>query len=159
MPISDLANFWTKLATQLLGQPAIAGYDIMNEPNNLRGLNVWRDAAQAAVNAIRAVDMNTSIYIEGSGWASAKSWLDNNTNLFILDPANNLVYEAHQYFDADQSGRYTQSYEQQGANPNTGVAAIQPFLRWLRQNNAKGFIGEFEVPNTDPKWIRSLTIF
>jgi aryl-phospho-beta-D-glucosidase BglC (GH1 family) len=159
LPVSDFANFWSQLATQLLGQPAIAGYDIMNEPNNMGSPSVWPAAAQAAVNAIRAVDMNTTIYVEGTGWASAENWLNYNANLHIVDPANNLVYEAHQYFDANQSGTYTQTYAQQGANPNTGVADIQPFLQWLQQNNAKGFIGESGVPNSDPNWIPVLNNF
>jgi endoglucanase len=68
------------------------------------------------------------------------------------------VYEAHQYFD-DGSGRYTQTYDQYGAIPTRGVDQIQPFLTWLKQNNARGFLGEFGVPQDDPRWLAVLDNF
>src|ERR1019366_4857521 len=105
----------------------VVGYDIMNEPNNLPSPDTWPAAAQAAVNAIRAVDMNTTIYVEGDHWSTAFNWLTYNANLHITDPANNLVYEAHAYFDSNGSGAYAQTYAQQGANPDTRVQDLQPF--------------------------------
>src|SRR5262249_22518620 len=64
-----------------------------------------------------------------------------------------IIYEAHVYFDFDGSGRYKQTYDQQGATANTGVQDIQPFLNWLKANNYQGSVGEFGVPGNDPKWI------
>lgn len=158
LPISAFQDLWTKLAGTLAGHPALAGYDIMNEPHDL-GAGVWPAAAQAAVNGIRSVDMKTTVYVEGTQWASAYWWPWDNGNLRVNDPAGNLVYEAHLYFDADGGGTYVQSYDQQGAYPNWGVDKVQPFLQWLRQNNAKGFIGEFGVPGNDPRWVAVLDNF
>ena len=158
LPIPAFQDLWTKLAGTLAGHPAVAGYDIMNEPHDL-GAGVWPSAAQAAVNGIRSVDLKTAIYVEGTQWASAYWWPWDNGNLRISDPANNVIYEAHLYFDKDGGGTYTQSYDQQGAYPNWGVDKVQPFLQWLRQNNAKGFIGEFGVPGNDPRWITVLDNF
>jgi hypothetical protein len=159
VPISSFATFWGELASQLKGHPGLAGYDIMNEPHDMGGPTVWPQAAQAAVDAIRSVDAATTIYVEGDGWATASNWLVNNANLHINDPANNLVYEAHQYFESMTTGDYAKSYDQQGATPNMGVDDIQPFLQWLNQNNARGFMGEFGVPDNDPRWLPVLNNF
>lgn len=158
VPISAFQDLWKKLAGALSGHAGLAGYDIMNEPYNL-GSGVWPQAAQSAVDGIRSVDMKTTIYVEGTQWSSAYYWPYDNGNLKIKDPANNFVYEAHLYFDGDGSGTYKQTYDQQGAYPNWGVDRVQPFLKWLQQNNFKGFIGEFGVPENDPRWLVVLDNF
>jgi aryl-phospho-beta-D-glucosidase BglC (GH1 family) len=159
VPVSAFANLWTQLATALKGTPGLGYYDIMNEPYNMGGATVWPSAAQAAVNAIRAVDTNTAILVEGTQWASARWWPGDNGNLHIADSANKLLYEAHLYFDSDGSGTYSQTYAQSGAYPNVGVDRLQPFLTWLTQNNAKGFLGEFGIPGNDPQWLPVLDNF
>jgi aryl-phospho-beta-D-glucosidase BglC (GH1 family) len=159
VPVSAFADLWTKVAAALKGTPGLGYYDLMNEPYNMGNPTVWPTAAQAAVNAIRAVDMNTQILVEGTQWASAYRWPGDNGSLSITDPANKVLYEAHLYFDGDGSGKYAQSYAAQGAYPNWGVDHLQPFLTWLKQHNAKGFLGEFGVPNSDPQWLPVLDNF
>jgi endoglucanase len=159
VPISAFADLWTKLAAALKGTPGLGYYGLMNEPHDMGGTNVWPAAAQAAVNAIRAIDMNTSLLVAGTQWSSARWWPSDNGNLHITDPANKLLYEAHLYFDSDGSGRYLQSYAQSGAYPMIGADRLQPFLTWLKQNNAKGFLGEFGIPNNDPQWLAVLDNF
>jgi aryl-phospho-beta-D-glucosidase BglC (GH1 family) len=158
VPISAFADFWSKLAGALNGTPGLAYYDIMNEPYNMGAVTVWPSAAQAAVNAIRTVDTNTWVLVEGTQWASARWWPGDNGGLNITDPANKLLYEAHLYFD-DGSGTYSQTYSDSGAYPNVGVDGLQPFLSWLKQHNAKGFVGEFGIPNNDPQWLPVLDKF
>jgi hypothetical protein len=152
VPISAFKDLWIRLATALHGRSGISGYDIMNEPNTMPSPTIWPMAAQAAVDGIRTVDKTTLIYVEGDGWATAVNWVYNNPNLHITDPSNNFVYEAHQYFD-NNSGTYTSTYDQYGNTPLTGVKKVQPFLDWLKKNNAKGYIGEFGIPTNDPRWL------
>jgi endoglucanase len=159
VPVAAFADLWTKLARELKGTSGLGYYDIMNEPYNMGGPEAWPTAAQAAVDAIRSVDMGTSVLVEGTQWASAYWWPWDNGNLRIKDPANKLLYEAHLYFDNDGGGKYLKSYAEEGAYPNVGVDRVQPFLTWLRQNNAKGFLGEFGVPNNDPRWLAVLDKF
>ena len=159
LPITAFADLWTKLAGALKGTAGLGYYDIMNEPYDMGGTNVWPSAAQAAVNAIRSVDMLTPVLVEGTQWASAYWWPSDNGSLHVTDPANRLLYEAHLYFDSDGSGTYTQTYAQSGAYPNVGVDRVQPFLTWLQANHARGFPGEFGIPNNDPQWLPVLDNF
>lgn len=70
---AQFADFWKKMAVEFKDSPAVVGYDLMNEPNNMPSGGVWKAAAQAATNAIRTVDMDTIIYIEGEGWSAAST--------------------------------------------------------------------------------------
>jgi len=99
-------SLWTKLAGALAGHAGLAGYDIMNEPHDL-GAGVWSKAAQAAVNGIRSVDINTTIYVEGTQWASAYTWPRANGGLKITDPA--LGRFAHIVVREKENGRAAMS--------------------------------------------------
>lgn len=150
-------DLWTKLATALHGTPGLAGYDIMNEPQGFADANVWPNAAQAVVTAIRAVDSKTKIYMEGDCWSAAWSWTFCNNTLNVSDPANNMIYEAHQYFDANSSGNYANSYDTDNVTPTTGSDRIAAFIAWLRANNHRGMIGEYSVPDDgDARWLTTL---
>lgn len=152
VPNEQFADFWKKLATAVGGINSVYGYDLMNEPNDMGGADVWPTAAQDAVDAIRTVDMETKIYVEGNSWAGAKNWSKNNVSLDIQDPANKIVYQAHVYFDQYSKGTYKGTYDQDGATPEMGAKAIQDFIGWLAERGAEGMIGEFAVPDNDPRW-------
>jgi Ca2+-binding RTX toxin-like protein len=159
VPISEFQGFWSMLATALHGHAGLAGYDIMNEPHDMGGADVWPRAAQAAVDAIRAVDRDTTIHVEGDFYGNAITWLRYNADLHINDVANRLVYQAHLYFDRWGSGTYQGTYDEEQAYPDVGVDRLQPFLQWLQENHAIGFIGEFSVPDNDPRWLTVLDNF
>jgi aryl-phospho-beta-D-glucosidase BglC (GH1 family) len=149
---AQFADFWKKMAIEFKDQPALVGYDLMNEPHSMPA-GAWKAAAQAATDAIRTVDMKSIIYVEGEGWSGAHSWLQFNKDLIINDPANKIVYQAHQYFDNDNSGTYNETYDGEGAYAMVGVARLEPFVEWLKANNLKGMIGEFGVPSNDARWL------
>lgn len=56
----------------------------------------------------------------------------------IEDPGDNYSIEVHQYFDNDSSGTNTNCQQ-----PNNCVSRLAGFTKWLRDNNKKGFLGEF----------------
>jgi Ca2+-binding RTX toxin-like protein len=151
--IAQFADFWKQMAIQFKDFTSLVGYDLMNEPHDMPGPGVWKAAAQAATDAIRTVDMNNVIYIEGDGWSSAHTWLNNNSDLIINDPANRIIYQAHGYYDHYNEGMYRYSYEGEGAYPTIGVDRLKPFVEWLQANGLKGMIGEFGIPSNDPRWI------
>ena len=141
VPYEAYANVWRKLAEQFKDHPALLGYDIMNEPHSTKGL--WPAAAQAAVDAIRQVDMDTLIFVEGDRWSSTFPWRKVNEDFLLDDPADKLVYEGHLYLDRDFSGRYAAD---ESVDPMLGVERARPFVEWLQEHNLKGFLGEYGVP-------------
>jgi endoglucanase len=150
----QFGNFWARVARKLVGTPGLAGYDLMNEPENMPSAEAWPKAAQAAVKAIRKVDVATTIYVEGDNWASAQAWPQYNENLAIDDPANKLIYEAHVYGDRDGSGtHFIWAQEvQNGVTVQTIAQRIQPFATWCAQRQVRCMIGETGVGNDDPSW-------
>ena len=164
--VANFQDVWTKLALRYTNEPAVWGFDLMNEPHNLGSVS-WYTIAQAGISAIRTTDKTHVILVEGDNWSKGNTWAQYNSNLKNLtDPNNNLVFEAHQYFDSDQSGQYLASRNNNtvvgaGANANTGVAYITPFVDWLNANNLKGMVGEYGVPNNSDltNWNMVLTNF
>lgn len=157
VPYQAFADFWGRLAAHYRDETAIVGLGLMNEPHDTGGR--WPAAAQAAIDAIRTVDRRHAIFVCGDGWSGAHAWQKINGALLLRDPAEHLVYEAHQYFDRDNSGTYKQSYDDSDAHPLTGVERLRPFTEWLREHQAQGFIGEFGVPDDDPRWLEVLDRF
>ena len=141
VPYSAFANVWRHIAEHFKGHPGLLGYDIMNEPHSTEGL--WPGAAQAAVSAIREVDMQTPIFVEGDRWANSYHWRRVNEDFLLDDPADNLIYSAHIYFDKDYSGRYA---KEEVVDPMLGVERTRPFVEWLKDHGQKGFLGEYGVP-------------
>jgi aryl-phospho-beta-D-glucosidase BglC (GH1 family) len=147
-------GFWQRVAHHLAGMPGLAGYDLMNEPENMPSAAAWPRAAQTAVDYIRKVDMATPIYVEGDNWANAGAWPQYNENLSINDPADKIIYEAHVYGDRDGSGtHFVWSQEvQYGVTVNTIAERIQPFATWCAAKHVTCMIGETGVGNDDPSW-------
>lgn len=165
----DFKQFWSQMAKTFGHHSSIHGYDLSNEPHDEEN-KTWYAAAQAAVDGIRATGDKNTIFVEGNNWAGTQWWNENNGDISINDPANNLVYEAHSYWDKDHSGSYEggpkASYEMAVAEArkkgflaanedpsNMGVNYARPFLDWLKKHNARGYIGEYGVPN-DPAWVK-----
>lgn len=116
---------------------------------------VWKTFSQAAVTAIRAVGDMRTVFVGGDAWSGAKEWAVKNGDPWISDSANNVIYEAHYYFDSDNSGQYGQSYATVNsdavsrgyANLSARVTAeISDFTQWLSAHNQRGFIGEIGWP-------------
>jgi endoglucanase len=158
--VSYFQDLWVKLASQLKSKTCIWGYDIMNEPHDMTPFVSWRDIAQLAISSIRKVDTNTSIIVGGDSWSSAERWTTYSDSLkTLVDPNNNLIFEAHCYFDNDASGTYKNSYDAEGATISTGVKRVKPFVDWLASNHLKGFVGEYGIPNNDSRWLNVLDTF
>lgn len=145
------ADLWRRLAEHYRTENAIYGYGLMNEPHDTEG--TWPHTAQAAINAVRTIDRRHFILLAGDHWSGANTWESANPKILeVWDPENKLIYEAHIYFDSDGSGVYRTSYDDNRAYPEIGVDRVRPFIEWIRLHHARGLIGEFGVPNNDPRW-------
>jgi endoglucanase len=160
LSVANITDLWTKLSLELKDEPNIWGYGIMNEPHDLLPNTSWFNIAQSIINGIRTNDQNTTIIVGGDSWSSAERWLQYSDNLKnLVDSSNDIVYEAHVYFDNDASGLYNDNYDNEGAYPNSGIDRVTPFVNWLNSNNLKGFIGEYGVPADDNRWLVVLDNF
>jgi len=158
--IANVKDFWIKFANEFKDETNIWGYGIMNEPNNMLSDTPWFSIAQEIINGIRTVDTKTTIVVGGDGWSSAERWIEESDNLKdLVDSSNNIIYEAHVYFDANASGFYGSSYDDDGVSPDSGINRVKPFLDWLKENNFRGFIGEYGVPDDDERWLVTLDNF
>jgi Cellulase (glycosyl hydrolase family 5) len=153
---------WQLLAAHFASKAGVYGYDIMNEPHGDAGTWV-STTAQYGVNGVRQSDTTHYVIVEGDDYAGSQDWWANNENLNITDSANLLIYSAHSYWDSAHSGAYAGTYDSNNEYPTRGVDQVTPFVYWLSLKGAKGYIGEFGVPNNvaspDYRWNVALDNF
>ena len=82
---------WKKLAERYVNEPAIAGYDFLNETNWNLGPNVLRNFYVALTDTIRQVDTNHIVFIEGN-------WYANDFSGLTPPWDDNMVYSPHKYW-------------------------------------------------------------
>jgi endoglucanase len=151
VPDAAFGDFWKRTASAFAGESAVYAFSLMNEPHDMNG--AWSRAAQVGLDAIRSIEAQRLVLIPGDHWTGAWSWKRFNNDFSVHDAPNGVIYEAHQYFDADHSGVYQQNYDQSAANPDIGIDLVRPFAQWLSGHNARGILAEFGAPNDDARWL------
>lgn len=84
------AALWQFLADRYKDEPAVAGYDLLNETVLHHGAEPLNRYYEKAIKAIRAVDRQHIIFVEGNRWAQDIACLDNFSD-------DNLVLGIHFY--------------------------------------------------------------
>jgi endoglucanase len=123
-----MVAFWKKIATRYKDHPWIGGYDVLNEPNwnfsgtNQNGCDETKNEPLRALQlritkAIREVDTNHIIIIEGNCWGN------NYKGIFPLWDEN-MVLSFHKYW----------------SNNDTG--AIQDIMNLRKEHNVPIWLGE-----------------
>lgn len=146
VPDAALADLWTRLAKVFADDSGVS-FGIMNEPHGVAA-SQWLKSANAAIAAIRKAGAKNLVLVPGTAWTGAHSWRSESyggANASVMtgveDPAKNFAYEVHQYLDGDFSG--TKDSCERGAD---AVKALEDFTLWLRNNGARGYLGEFGAP-------------
>jgi sugar phosphate isomerase/epimerase len=116
LPAASLADFWSRLVAETKGNPAIYGYDVLNEPTSLAargddGAALWEQISQLAVQAIRRAGGTGAVLVSSYGETAPGAWGRMHPKPWINDPLNHVRYDAHVYFDADNSGHYADRYD------------------------------------------------
>jgi endoglucanase len=154
VPISDFADFWTKIATLFKDNPKVA-YGLINEPNNM-STTTWFQAAQAAITAIRNTGSTQRIFVPGNGYTAASQWTNNfydtdavkvsNADAWLnangagaplADPLNNIAVEVHTYVDCYEGGLYDEITSNTAARDHVDVT-----VQWARNNGYQVYLGE-----------------
>src|SRR5256884_7412817 len=126
-------NLWGKIATRYRNEPAVIGYDLLNEPIahyfDTASLNPKLEPLyRRIVSGIREVDRNHIIFLGGAQW-------DTNFKIFGAPFDRKLVYTFHKYWMT--------------VNQN----AIQEYLNFRDRYKVPVWMGE-SGENTD-EWIDS----
>jgi aryl-phospho-beta-D-glucosidase BglC (GH1 family) len=120
---------WRKLAERYRDEPAVLGYDLLNEPlpNGYEALNPRLEPLyRRLVAAIREVDPNHLVLLGGARW---------NTDFSVFGPPfdPNLAYTFHKYWN------------------QTDDASIQAFLAFRERHGVPIWLGE--SGENDESWI------
>ncbi len=155
LSIAAFADFWRRLAEHYRGRDGVI-FGLMNEPHDMR-TEVWAQAAQAAVDAIRATGACNRILAPGNDWTGAHSWVSGSYGTSnavgmadLRDPLGRTSFEFHQYLDSDWSGRAKTCRP-----PAEAVAALNVATQWLEGKGATGFLGEIGA-GVDPQCLAGL---
>ena len=90
---TKLIALWEKIAARYADNPWVGGYDVINETNwDLPGGTALRSLLERITDAIRRVDKNHMIIIEGNNWGNDYTG---------LKPAwdDNMCYSFHKYWN------------------------------------------------------------
>lgn len=146
-PNAVFADLWTRFGVAYASNPRVM-FNLVNEPHDLPTMQ-WVGAANAAIAGTRSVGANNTIVVPGNNWTGAHSWNETSGGasnavalLSIVDPADNVVFEAHQYLDGNSGGGSDQC-----VSKTIGSERMEPFVKWLRANGKKGILGEFAGGN------------
>jgi endoglucanase len=153
---SDFCDLWERLSAKFRDEPAVYAYGLMCEPHDM-GTADWKAISQACLTAVRNTGDTKKILVSGDSWSSAHMWLAaHGPDSWISDPAGNFAYEAHCYFDSNNSGAYAMTYDEELAAdpylPDRGRDRLRVFAGWCRSNDVTGFLGEYGVPGDDSRW-------
>jgi len=88
---SKTVALWAQLADRYKDEPWIGGYDLINETNWNLGTFDLRNLYVQITNAIRAVDTNHILFIEGN-------WFANDFTGLTPPWDSNMVYSFHKYW-------------------------------------------------------------
>jgi aryl-phospho-beta-D-glucosidase BglC (GH1 family) len=164
-------NDWVALAQRYAGNPTVIGADLHNEPRDPatwgdgNPATDWRMAAEAAGNAILAVNPNWLIFVEGIQTYNGQStWWGGNlmgAGQFpvVLNMPNRVVYSPHDY----PASVFAQSWFSAANYPNNLPSVWNQFWGYLyRQDIAPVWLGEFgstlQTPS-DQQWYQQLTAY
>lgn len=121
VPISDLQDVWKRISRRFAADPGVY-YAIMCEPVRMKtgpgesGAELWERVSQRVVSAIRSTGDDKLIFVSGYRWSALAGWAERHPEPWIDDPANNVMYEAHHYWDRDGSGTYAHTYSEEVAD-------------------------------------------
>ena len=130
-----LIDLWVKIAERYKDEPAVAGYDLLNEPLPERTGAAARykqglePLYRRITTAIRKVDKKHMIVLEGADWS-------NDWSVFSKPFAPNLVYQFH-YYCWD--------------NPEN-LRDISSYLDYRKKWNAPVWVGETGESNNTIYW-------
>jgi len=150
---------WDRLASHYKDQPAIWGYDLVNEPVEGKvaaGLFDWRALSELVARRVRAIDPHRAIIVEPGphgGWG----------NLAFFEPIDvpGIIYSVHMYEPMAFThqgvlGGTPTGQEYPGSiggvlwNKDKLMEVLEPVRQYQKDYNVPVFLGEFSAPRWAP---------
>ena len=175
---AHFVDFWTRVATKWRNHPGFGGYGLMNEPHDMpkpggviasnedamkgaEDLTIWPAYAQAAIEAIRAIDTANPIYVAGNQYSSAMVIGTKNPGFPLR--GSNLIYEVHMYLDAFSNGasfdydaevakNFSAGFGAGAIHPGTGLERLKKATGWAKAAGVRLALTEIGMPIDDPRW-------
>ncbi len=156
-----LKALWNNIAQRYAKEPAIAGYDLLNEPVTSQSITQWQTLAQQLADTIRQVDKNHLLIVERLN-AAKMSWKNFNedNNFFLIDDPNTM-YTFHFYSPfkfthqfaswakMGEGGKYPDESTSEGGDKVRNKAFLEnelnKYLAFGKKNNVPLYLGEFGV--------------
>jgi endoglucanase len=133
-----MSDIWVKIADRYKDEPIVIGYDLINEPvahyfeDELAFFNQQLFSLyQNTIKAIREIDPNHTIFLNGSIWSS-------NFEVFKETLGDNIVYEFHKYWVPAE------------------LDAIQSYLEFRKKHQVPIYVGE-TGENSD-EWVNQFRV-
>ncbi|MBC8108340.1 MAG: cellulase family glycosylhydrolase, partial [Anaerolineae bacterium] len=139
-------EIWQRIAQRYTGNPAIAAYDLINEPNATPSSSALWNMYNRMYTTIRAADPDHTVQMEGNwDWNSLP-----NPNNFGW---TNIVYHTHAYvFNSDGS---EPTLAQLQGQVNWQVADYNNHASW----NVPSYVGEFNMNSSAAAWNYAIDSF
>ncbi len=144
----SIVGIWRKLARKYVGDPVIAGYDLLNEPKPLdRATQVadWDVFMRSIVEAVREADPDHLIFVEPPLGGSVYGFQA------ILDrpPILGVVYSLHTYAPGEVTHQGLYDYKEAATYPSAKwtrswlSSRLDPVRKFVSLHKAPVYVGEF----------------
>ncbi|HTS17673.1 MAG TPA: cellulase family glycosylhydrolase [Verrucomicrobiae bacterium] len=150
---TQTAMIWSNVAAHFRGDPAVAGYDLMNEPSGAPSqLAIWNTYSNL-YQTVRSVDPDHICIMEGTWSGTATNGQTLNWQWDVLPSPSvynwsNVVYSMHAYPDGT-------SYSNVQTEVNKQTSDFRNHQSW----NVPDLIGEFQGYGTPASWQYAVTQF
>ncbi len=143
---------WHKIATRFKGRPEVYGFDLINEPQQVKpalpGCDYWSIQSRAA-EAIREIDPETPIIVASNDNGGPRTFS-------YLKPLalTNIIYQFHMYAPGEfthqqvtdrKSPRTKYPDAEKGWNRAFLEKRLQPVIEFQKRHGAKIYVGEFSA--------------
>jgi endoglucanase len=133
----QFVDWWLRMATVFKNYPNVV-FGLMNEPHAQTAAQ-WQSGAVAAINAIAQVTTSRWVFVPGTAYTGANSWVQSGNGAawagYVPPAGLQIAFEMHEYLDSDFSGTHA-------ACAGYGSAPVTSAISWAQTNGYKVWIGE-----------------
>jgi len=141
----ETLNIWEDLVSEFKDEPALIGFDIINEPVlEDKPVSILAQFYKEAVKRIKKSGSKHAIFLEGSLWAQRidflKDLLDDNVSVSIH------TYQPLEFtFNFSPFHRFPGKINKEYWDKDTLRRYLEPYFVFSKENKVKIFVGEFGI--------------